>query len=129
MALEVERIGNEPIVVMHFLEPFDGAADVGRANEITAQLLQEMGAPIYRIEHVGHMELDFSKMVAGLGASKKAVTGSMADTNVYGIFVGEGDIPEMTAKAFSQGQYGGKEVPFFNSVQEAITHARQQMKK
>lgn len=124
MALTVQKLAEERIIIMNFAEPFVGEKDLPEANKITSEFMDEVGEQVYRIENVLGIDLDFSKIVAGLGAATKVERGSMSDPNVTGLFVGEGNLAELTADSFSQEQYGGNEIPFFITLDEALTFIR-----
>lgn len=124
MTVTAEKLPNEAIVIMHFSEPFDGVADLDTANELMGQYLAECGGYACRIEDITELNFDFAKMTTGLGHATKRVSGSMSDPNVYSLMVGNDDLSEMTAQAFSQEQYGGKNTPYFTDLNEAIADAR-----
>lgn len=129
MAVELERIGKEPILVAHFAQPFS-ANDVIEANAATAALVKEMGVMVYRIEDVTKAMLDFGDITLGLQeASRANAPGSAHDPQVQFLFVGTGLVVEITAKSFAQEQYAGRTVPLFATVDEAIAYARKAVRE
>jgi len=126
MTVNIEKIPNEPIIMMHFGMPFDANRDLHEANLATAEYMQKVGSPVCRIEDITGLDVDFGVVVNGLAAATQHIPGSMSDPNVYNVMVGHGDLSELIASSFSQKQYGGKPTPIFKTVDEALAHAREE---
>ena len=124
MPVSIRRVGNEPIIIAKFTDPFD-YTDVEKANDTTAKLITELNRVVYRIEDISALSLDFSTVVAGIGsAAEPHVAGTVRDTNARFIYVGQGAYVDMVVNSLSQEQYGGIKCPVFATVDEAIAYTR-----
>jgi hypothetical protein len=124
MPVSIHRIEYEPIIVFTYTDPFD-SKDVENGNQETARLIAEIKGPVYRIENINALSLDFSAVVEGIGsATIPQMAGTVRDANARFIFVGHGPLFDMVVNSLSQEQYGGIKCPAFATVDEAIAYVR-----
>ena len=124
MSVATRRIGNEPIIVVTFTDPFnDEDAELG--NQETARLIAEVNRPVYRIEDLTTLTIDFSTIVRGVGTvAQPNAAGTTRDPNARFIYVGQGEMVKMIVNSLAQEQYGGNKYPAFATLDEAISYAR-----
>jgi hypothetical protein len=128
MALKIHKYPEEHIVVVKFFNPFDALVDLPAANQATADFIDEVGAPVFRIEDVTHTKLEFGDVVAGASeATRSNQPGALSDERVFAAMAGTTEMAELASSAMGQEQYGSVQVPFFASVDEAIAYARNRM--
>jgi hypothetical protein len=126
MSYRLERLPDEPIVVLTLLPDFSMRQDIRASSEEAALLIEQVaGDRIYFIYDLRDLRLNFSDVVTGLGQAAKA-TDMLKNPRIRTIIVGSGALVEMGVKALSQEQYGGRPAPLFETVEEAIDYARQQ---
>lgn len=126
MGLNVEKMIEDRIVIMHFIAPLDPAIDVGAANEATVEFINEVGdGPIFRIEDVSTVDVTFNDVVEGTATSSKSgVPGSLADERVLAAMVGSNELAKLAASAMGGSSYGNVEVRFFSDMDVAIADCR-----
>jgi hypothetical protein len=124
MSFEVQQLKDKPIVVITCHNPFDFTEDIAAANRQVAALLENRET-ITRIIDFTEIEMTFADLVESLATKTRAVPGSLRDTRVQTVFVGTHELVVMKAQSLRQEQYGGLNVPLFESLDEAIAHCRQ----
>ncbi len=130
MTVTTRRIPNEQIIVVTISNPFT-AGDPTTGNRETARLLDENKGPVYRIEDLSSLDLPFSVLVQGMAeATHRSSEGSLNDPRAPRlIMVGSKPNHQMIVDSLKQAQYGGLNVPLFATVEEALAHARAELKK
>lgn len=128
MALTVERIANEPILIA----TITGHVSVDVIKEMfaeSAKLADEMAVPtIWRVTDVTDIEATFTDLVLILGeAAKTAPPGSPADPRFHGSLVGSHQLVQMYSKAIKQKQYGQLNIPVFSDMDTALASIRAQI--
>lgn len=125
MAFTIERIANEPIVVLTVSYPIDDPAQEAiESDAAVAALGEEIGGKYYRIAEMSGMELTWDNVVYWLAEQKKANRGSINDPNVVSYLVSDTAMTQKTAKFAHQPQYGGREIKIFRTLDDALEHAR-----
>ena len=126
MSITVKRLTDEPIVIVTFAMPFDPENDLRQVTQEVAAILKEVDPPLYRIDDVSTLEIDFSQMVQAMGTATRNVPGSVTDPNIQMIFVGEG-IFHLVTQSLKQDQYGSIDADIFAALDEALQHVRKQI--
>jgi len=124
MSFEIQQLKDEPIVVITCHNPFDFTGDIAAANRQVAALL-ENGETITRIIDFTEIEMTFANLVESLATKTREEPGSLRDPRVRTVLVGTHELVVMKAQSLRQEQYGGLDVPLFESLDEAIAHCRQ----
>jgi hypothetical protein len=127
MTLVVERLPNEPIIVVTWENP----TDVG--NESPQKFMQvdaliEEDEKVYVIDNMTKLKIDFGTLVSGMAAQRVKAPGSPADPRTNTILVGSGTIWQIASKGARQFQYGSFDIPLFPSLEEALSYAREKIK-
>jgi hypothetical protein len=124
MGIHVERLGQEPIVVLTYTEPTDRLhEEMEAAADEVADLMAGVDA-YYRISDFSHTDMNFSTMMLKLAHETEGRRGSVTDPNAVPIFVGEHDLIAFAIEALMQEQYGYTDVAECATVDEAIGYAR-----
>lgn len=125
MAFSVERVPDEPIIIMTILRRYDFEKDAPEAHTEVDRLLEEIEGRAYLITDYSQIDLTFSQLVVALGRATRGETGSASDPRIrQNIFVGEGEMVDLAAESLLQTQYGKLPVVVFPSLEKALTYVR-----
>ena len=124
MPVRYEKLTNEPILIVTYTEPMLPAEDLTEVSQYTASLLDKMGGPLFRIDDLSQVSATFNRLVEGLSAAIKREPGSALDPRVRPALVGSGPLARLIANGVKQPRYGGVDAPRFNTMEEALAHAR-----
>lgn len=122
MTVECKQLGDEPIVIATIFEPVNMAVDPQANRDFSNEVARQFDGPVYRITDFTNFEVTFSQLVLGLAEDIKS-----SEPNIKHVFVGSGEMVELQTRAGSQEQYGAHEIQLFESVDEAIAFAREQL--
>ncbi|MEL6151255.1 MAG: hypothetical protein AAFR56_16640, partial [Chloroflexota bacterium] len=81
----------------------------------------------FRITDITDLHLSISEIVAWLAEQKQASPGSINDPRAISLTVGAEGTNREAADWARQEQYGGKEILLFETVDEALAYAREQV--
>jgi hypothetical protein len=129
MAYTVQRIPNEPIIVLKVMNPFNPAKEVPEQNAEIAKLSQGVTPPVYLISDLSELKISFSDLVVSLAEVKRDEESAFNNKNLVTLTVGSNEMVRLSVEAAKQKQYGGVNIQIFGSVDEAIAHARSLAKK
>jgi hypothetical protein len=112
---------NEPII----LATLEGRIDVETMKQVFAQsaaLADGMRGRIYRITDVRRVSNaeSFTDIIAIVREAAKGMPGSTTDPRIVPMFVGTHQMAKLAADLLRQQQFGGKQVPMFKSVEDAL---------
>jgi hypothetical protein len=129
MAVSSELVPGEPIVILTFEWPFEPRPALLESARLTQEALETVGGDvIYRIDDIRKLDFNFSNLVQAMGTAREAIPGSLGDERVHTILVGSGKLVEMITASMKQAQYGGINIAAFSTVEEAVEHARREIK-
>jgi len=127
MSYRVERLPDEPILVLRTGAEFSIKNDVLASAEEAMKLMAEIPEGlIYYVLDMCDLRVNFSELVSGLWQATRA-TNLLKEPRLRLVAVGSGALIELGAKAFSQAQYGGLSVPLFETMDEALAYIRQEI--
>jgi hypothetical protein len=127
MSYRLEQLPDEPIIVLSLLSDSSLREQISDSAEEATLLIEEAAEEwVYLIYDVRNLRPNFSDLVGALGQATKA-TNLFKNPRLRTVVVGSGPLVEMGVKALSQEQYGGRPAPLFETVEEAIDYARQQV--
>jgi hypothetical protein len=129
MPFTVERLGDEPIIVLTAVPPVSGE-DTADLPQRIAGLMRPEDELVFRIADVREMNLTFGDMVQWLSSETQgdAVPGSMRDPRIRVITVATDDVTRIAVDAAKQDQYHGVEVEMYSTMDEALNSARRQLR-
>jgi len=125
MLKDVQKLPNENIIVVKYKAPFQPIEDIGEAQRQIAEILDAEGQTMYRIDDLSQADMVWNQFVEGIAEATKDVAGSMTDARINGVLVGDYEMVELASKSMTQDQYGATSAPVFNSLDDALAHARQ----
>ena len=128
MTTKIERLPNEPIVVVTWLEPVDVSKETpGKFVQVNA--LIDSDEKVYVIDDLSQTKIDFSTLVSGMAAQRVKAPGSPSDPRVTTALVGSGFFVDLISKGAKQFQYGSLDIPVFSSLDDALANIREKIKK
>ena len=126
MAYEIEKIDGEPIIVVTYKEPYSPNEDVIQTNRLVAKYLDDIEGPVYLINDIRQVRLSFTSMVQTMAAAFRDETTLEAD-RIKGVAVGAGRMLKMMVDSAKQMQFGNVNIDMFDTPEEAIAFAREQV--
>lgn len=128
MLVNVEKLSNQPVVVVHYAAPFVPKEDIVNAQEQIATILESHEGTLFRIDDLSKAEMDWNAFLEGIFEATRDVPGSMTDERIHGILVGDYKMVKMASESMKQDQYGAQQTPMFHSIDEALNYVKQQSK-
>lgn len=126
MAYTVEKLGNEPIILVTLIGEVN-QSDGQQAFVEIAETIQSIDGHAYVIHDFRRYEVDFATIVRGLAMQTKGTPGSASDPHASTIIVGTSEMAKLVSEALKQEQYGSLKVPAFDSMDDALSYIRQQI--
>ncbi|HML23407.1 MAG TPA: hypothetical protein PKD09_17255 [Aggregatilinea sp.] len=124
MAMQIEQVPGEPIIIVHFTGWVEPLEVVDPMLEKVVAFKRETQQHVYRILDFSQAQLDFGEMVQGMGSEVNREGGSN-DPDVTTMFVVSDDLHKLGVQSIQQqDQYGKAPVSFFMSCDEAVAYAK-----
>ncbi|MEL6150593.1 MAG: hypothetical protein AAGK74_03560 [Chloroflexota bacterium] len=129
MPARVEKLMGESIALVTYYGHIT-LADAEAVIAQTATLLDDYGAPLYRVicvdcEQEAHASFDEVMMLTTLSSRRKR--GSVTDPNVLTVLVGEHILIDLYVDAMRQEAFGGVDIPLFGAMDDALVYVRAQI--
>lgn len=121
MPVTVEQYQDEPII----MASFSGLLDFDTVREmfaISADLIDAIGPPVYRITDWRGISSTFSDMMQIFREAGQGFPGSSTDPRLHPVMVGRTEWSRLTRDAMLQEQFGGIDIPIFETVEEALEY-------
>ena len=128
MPVVVERVPDEPVVIATYSGVIT-LEDVKHLFAQTAALTADVEGHRYRISDFHDAQSTFGDIVQIMGEARTGASGSSSDPNLTTIFVGSNEWGAMVRNFFTQGQYGGLNIPTVTSIEEAWEFIREDQAK
>lgn len=128
MAFKVERLPNEPIIVVTWQMP----VDTGKETPQTFVDIDALIGPdetVYCITDLRAVNIDFGTLVTAMAAQRVKAPGSPSDPRLRSSLVGTGMLWEIASRGAKQLQYGGLDIPLYSSLEDALANAREKIKE
>lgn len=101
--------------------------DIRSAFAQTVKYIEQMHPrKVYRISDIRKAEIDFHDILDLIRIVTEDGTGSSIDPRVQGVFVGDHRLIKIYAEVLKQNDYNL--IAFFDTLEEALDYARQQIK-
>jgi len=129
MKVTAKRLPNEPILIIKLYKDYVVGRDTA---EMLSTVNGQIGADesgLYSIYDLTEMKMTFGDLVMALSNQAQKAPGAMADPRVTTVIVGSSELVKFGAQAFQQEQYGNLKFPLYESVDEALKYAREQLAK
>jgi hypothetical protein len=124
MAYTVNRLPNEPIIMITFIAPVDPAVDMGNSNAEVNNLAKQISGTVVTITDSRSYTPSFDHLIIALDEMRRSIT---SDPDFIRIIVGSDEMLGFAVKAAKQRQYGEHELPLFGKVEDALAYARSEL--
>lgn len=125
MPITVMRITDEPIIVVTYTDVLDVTLVETVITE-TAHLMTTVQNDIYRIHDMRAVLHDFRRAGPFVRALRRDVVGSMTDSRMRPIYVGNHPIVRYIVSKLKDVRLN---IPIFDTLDDALDHARQQYRR
>ncbi len=127
MPVSTVQLPHEPIIVVTTVAPFDPTKEMEATGRQFMELAQAIAGPIYRIIDISQWEMTFNDLVTVMAEDVRS--GADSDPNIHSVLVGTSAMAALGSKSAQQQQYGGKHIPLFGSMDEALVYVRAELAK
>ncbi len=121
MPVKVEKLPDLPVIIL----TYEGHMDVETVKSAFSQsaiIAASIDGIVYRISDVRNSEGGFTDVVNVVKAIRVNALGSSADPKIKGVFVGNNQFARMYADFLKQEQFGITNIPFFQTLEEALEY-------
>lgn len=127
MLKTVEKLANEAIIVVSYEAPFDPRNDISAAQVQISEILNQTEGILYRIDNLSEAKMNWPQFLEGITVATRDTPGSMTDSRIRGILVGDYEMVRLASESMKQEQYGASQTPMFTSLDEALDYTRKTM--
>jgi len=129
VSYNVERVDNEPIIVIRMLAPINPAEDLSNLYQETDALVADIPGTIYRIVDWTQAELTFDLVTELLDIQRKTRAATAPrSSRVKNHYVVNDHWGRFNVESLRQAQYGGIQAPSFDTLDEALSSIYSAMK-
>jgi hypothetical protein len=128
MPIEVEFIGDAPITVYHYPEELESNQELLDAVVKATNHNQNLPDPvIWVIHNTSKLKINFSSLFMALVTLTREGPEGFDDSRLRIAAVSNSEMIKMAARSASQRRYGGWQVFIFDTYEEALAHAREDL--
>ncbi len=128
MPIQVEFMKDEPITVYHYPEKLESNQEIRDAVIEATNHNQNLPDPvIWVIHNTTRLKLDFSTLVSALATLTMDGPEGFNDPRLRAAAVSSSELVKLAAKAAGQRQYGNWQVVIFDTYEQALAHAREDL--
>ncbi len=128
MAIKVERIEDDPIIVHHYPAKLESNQDIRDAIAAEYAIFQSLPDPIVWVIHdTTKLTIDFGTLISALVTLTREGQARPDDPRLRVAAVSRSELLKLAARSASQKQYGGWQVSIFDSYEQALAHAREDL--
>lgn len=130
MAIKVELLSDEPIVIVYFQNPFDVPTDIPAVSQHLNAIFDAANQPLWNITVASDLQISFGQMVEGLALMTKGELSAMNHPNIGGrCVVANQALVKLGAEALGQAQYGGFKMSIAETLEQALDKVRTEINK
>jgi len=128
MTIHVERLEGEAVIVYRYPETLESDQEIRDALVAENDIAQAMPYPIIWVIHdTSQLKINFGRLVTALATLTTEGPEGFDDPRLRVAAVSGSQLIKFAAKAASQAQYGGWQVSIFETYEEALAHAREDL--
>lgn len=128
MPIQVKQIGDEPIIVHHYPAKLESNQDIRDAIAAEYAIFQSLAAPVvWAIHDTTRLTIDFGTLISALVTLTREGPIRPDDSRLQVAAVSGSELVKLAARSASQRQYGGWSVSIFDTYEQALAHAREDL--
>ncbi|MBN1312229.1 MAG: hypothetical protein JXB30_12490 [Anaerolineae bacterium] len=128
MTIHVERLQDEAIIVYRYPEKLESNQEIRDATVAEADLVLKMPDPVIWVIHdTRRLTIDFGRLVTALVTLTTEGPEGADDPRLRVAAISSSELVKLAAKAATQKQYGNWKVSIFETYEEALMHAREDL--
>ncbi len=129
LKVTAQHLPNEPILIIKLYRDYVVGKDTAEMLSTVNEQIGENESGLYSIYDLTEMKMSFGDLVMAMSNQAQKAPGAMADPRVTTVIVGSSEMVKLGVQAFQQEQYGNLRFPLYESVEEALKYAREQLAK
>jgi hypothetical protein len=119
----IEKLPGEPVIVMTVHEDFDPSEQVGEGAKAVNRILDESGGPVFFIQDLTRMKVDFEDIMVGASAVGRGDATPFHHPNIREIIaVTQDPAIRMVIEGMATDVYGIVHMVIFDTLGEAIDY-------
>lgn len=126
MPVTVYKLEDEDILIATFTGHIV-AEDIATMYQRSENLIQHLMPPVYRISDFRLTSSSPPEAIAALKIALNAAGGSTTDPRIRPVLLGDNRWARLAQDAMRMEQYGGINMPLFNTMGDALKYARSQL--
>jgi hypothetical protein len=125
MAIQVERLDGEAIIVYRYPEKLESNQEIRDALVAENDIAEAMPDPVIWVIHdTSRLKIQFGRLVTALATLTREGPEGFDDPRLHVAVVSNSELIKFAAKAASQPQYGGWKAFVFDTYEQALAHTR-----
>jgi hypothetical protein len=130
MPIKVEFIEDAPITVYHYPEKLESDQELRDAVAEATNHNRDLPDPVIWIIHnTTKLTIDFGTLIIALSTLTRGGPEGFDDPRLRVAAVSKSELIKLAARSASQRQYGGWQVSIFETYEEALAYAREDLAK
>ena len=119
----IEKMPNEPVIVMKVHEDYNPPQHMGEGAKALNRILDKSGGPVFFIQDLTRMKVDFEDIVVGAATIGRGNTAPFHHPNIReNIAVTQDPIIRMAIEGMATDVYGNVHVIIFDTLDEAMDY-------
>ncbi len=127
MPIHVQKLPNEPIIILTYIEPCIPNKDMPPALAQVASYLNGGPSLTYVINDLMNAKMDLGSMILSMAENARGGPGSPADPRTRHALVSAARIVQIIKSALGQDQHGQTNLEVYPTLSEALTAVRQRI--
>jgi len=124
MSVSVQKLANEPIIIVKYSTPFESEMDIYDAQFTIIQMMHEYSEFMYRIDDFSEVNLQWADVTELVDVITRKKAGSMVDPRIQGILVGEHSLLQLASDTLKHSGYTATDIDMYTHLQDAIASVR-----
>jgi hypothetical protein len=126
MVLTFIKMPDEPIVIIRGDVDFDDyLQQIEGLNARLVQVIEDCGAPLYRIADLSQVDISYADILLWLEAQEDIASGSFIDQRIRPVVVGDHPLIQVGIKQFAD--KFNRTIAHFATLQAALAHIRAEL--
>ena len=125
MPSTIEKLPNEPIVILTLSEDYDWATEAAADDHEISALFDSLDQPVYYIMDTSAFNPDLSTIIQSTNQAARGEAPIFRHPNICGvIMVTQSDLKRLAAKGMDSDAFGHLDIKVFGTLEEALAHVR-----